>query len=143
MFLSELAVFLFTVLALTLSLLTGAISAAWALALSGAFFCVWYFATLKPVVGFETKALLAVWGRSFALALAVAPAAIVLREVGAATPVGILASCAASGLIAAITASIAAKLLRHELSGPLDDLVSAAAALVQRKTIKKGHTATG
>jgi O-antigen/teichoic acid export membrane protein len=142
LFLSELVVFLFTVLALLFALLTNTIDPAWALALSGAFFCAWYFAALKPVVGFEAKALLAVWGRSLALTLAVAPAAIVLRELTPATPLGVFAGCAASGLTAAFIGSIAAKFLRHELSAHLGDFVGPVMALAQRKA-SRSRTAPG
>jgi O-antigen/teichoic acid export membrane protein len=116
LFACEVAVFFFTITALTIGLMLGIDGAAWCLVPSSAFFATCYFIVLKSVIGFPASALFAAWSRSLGLTLVVIPVPLAFRHLAANGPVEIIlgfgASCAISALIWVGTAV----LIRHELS---------------------------
>ena len=115
LFLSELSVCLFTIVALAIALNFSPIAAAWSLTCSGAYFVVWYFVILKSVLKFPSSALFSVWGKSLVLTAAVASVSFVFRYIFLDTYTEVILGFAASCALAALVWCISLKLIGHEL----------------------------
>jgi O-antigen/teichoic acid export membrane protein len=115
LFISELVIFAVTVTILLLLLPQGLNIAIWALPLGGAFFAVWYFFILKKIIGFSTRALFAVWGRSLLLTAATLPAHAVFHRLHANGELPFIPAFALSFVGAGIFWLIAIRLFHHEL----------------------------
>ncbi|MGL4636638.1 MAG: oligosaccharide flippase family protein [Beijerinckiaceae bacterium] len=115
LFASELAIFVAALAALLLLLPLGLSIALWALAFSGAFFAVWYFFTLKNVVGFSAQALFAVWSRSLLLTVITLPAHALFRQLHADGVMPFLPAFFLAAVTAGVLWLVAIRLCRHEL----------------------------
>jgi len=124
LFLSELGVSCFTLMALAIGMTHGIRGALWSMVLSGAFFAACNFAVLRSVVAFPPGALLKAWSRSLALTLVAIPAPLALRHLVADGPIEIIFGFATSGAISAIFWIATAMLVRHELSFHLSGLLN-------------------
>jgi O-antigen/teichoic acid export membrane protein len=116
LFVSELAVFLFTILALGIGLMIGIEAVLWSLVLSSAFFATWYFIVLKSVVDFLPGALFKAWSRSLTLTFIAIPVPLAFRHLDAHGPVEVMLGFAASGAITALIWIAAVMFIRHELA---------------------------
>lgn len=116
LFVSELAVFLFTILALGIGLTIGIEAAVWSLVLSSAFFATCYFIVLKVVVDFAPGALFKAWSRSLTLTFIAIPVPLAFRHLGAQGPVEVILGFAASSAIAALIWIAGVMFIRHELA---------------------------
>jgi O-antigen/teichoic acid export membrane protein len=116
LFVSEFAVFLFTIIALGIGLMIGIKGAVWSLVASGAFFATCYFIALKGVVDFAPGALFQAWSRSLTLTFIVVPVPLAFRLLGAQGPVEVMLGFAASSAIAALIWTAGVMLIRHELA---------------------------
>jgi O-antigen/teichoic acid export membrane protein len=128
LFLCEVSVFVFTIVALAVGLIFGRADAIWSLVLSSAFFAACYFGAIKSVIGFEPTTLAKTWLRSLGVTLAAVPVPLVFRYAANDTPGEILFGFAASSAISAVFWVAAVMFLGHELSPHINALLKAVSA---------------
>jgi O-antigen/teichoic acid export membrane protein len=116
LFVSEFAVFLFTILALGIGLMIGIEAAVWSLVVSSAFLATCYFIVLKGVVEFAPGALFMAWSRSLMLTFIAIPVPLTFRYLGAQGPLDVMLAFAASSAIAALIWIAGVIFIRHELA---------------------------
>jgi O-antigen/teichoic acid export membrane protein len=116
LFVTEVAVFAFTVVALAIGLTLGLDAAVWSLVLSSAFFAVCYFIVIKSVIEFAPSALYKAWSRSLALTLVAVPVPLAFRHFVTDGPVEIILGFVVSSMISAVIWITVVFLIGHELS---------------------------
>ena len=124
LFACEFGLFVAALLALAWAVPHGLRPGAWALAAIGALFAFTFFAVLKSIVGFSAEQLAGVWVRSLLLTVAVAPPAMLVRNLAPDSAIGAIVGCAASGLLAAAIWVAAIRLLGHEIEGHIAPILA-------------------